>query len=206
VLQGESEDWVSANLARLNLRCNDVLEIGSANGYRLTQVAAVVGATTARGIEPSAKAVAEGNELYGDRIELVQGTAESLPYPDNSFDLVLFGFCLYLVDREDLFRVASEAHRVLRAGGHIAIVDFTTPFPYCNDYRHLEGIRCYKMDYGQMFLWNPDYIRVFQTVVDHGSFAPTQGENVDNMVGLSVLQKRDGGAYVTNPFSDASRE
>jgi adenylyltransferase/sulfurtransferase len=41
-----------------------------------------------------------------------------------ALDLVLFGFCLYLVDRKLISRVVAEADRVLKDTGFLGIVDF----------------------------------------------------------------------------------
>ena len=40
--------------------------------------------------------------------------------------------------------------------------------PYRNEYSHLDGLNSYKMDYTQMFVWNPMYHQVFQKVFGHG--------------------------------------
>ena len=54
------------------------------------------------------------------RLELVDGDAGRLPFPDGSFDLVLSSFVLQLVaDRGATLR---EARRVLRPGGRLATV------------------------------------------------------------------------------------
>ena len=54
------------------------------------------------GIEPSAQAVAAA---CAKGINVMQGTADVLPFDNQSFDIVIFGFCLYLCDREDLFEL-----------------------------------------------------------------------------------------------------
>ena len=85
----------------------------------------------------------------------MQGTADRLPYRDGLFDVVVFGFCLYLCDREDLFRIASEADRVLNDQGWLIIHDFYSPVPTRRDYHHKTGIYSYKMDYKTLFEWHP---------------------------------------------------
>ena len=45
------------------------------------------------------------------------GTAEKLPFEENYFDILIFGFCLYLTDSEDLFKISSEAYRVTKKVG-----------------------------------------------------------------------------------------
>ena len=54
-------------------------------------------------------------DRFGDRIEFVQGNAEALPFPDNSFDAYTIAFGIRNVPR--LEQALAEAYRVLRRGG-----------------------------------------------------------------------------------------
>ena len=99
-------DQVVAALHRQSLRPTSVLEIGASNGWRLHAIAEAFGAKTA-GLEPSEEAVADGRKHYPG-VELRLGTAESLPFDSDQFDLVIFGFCLYLSDPKDLFTIAAD--------------------------------------------------------------------------------------------------
>jgi ubiquinone/menaquinone biosynthesis C-methylase UbiE len=76
-----------------------------------------------------------GIDLLPDRVELArkrlpgarveEGDAQSLPYEDEAFDLVL-GFTLLssVVDQEARKRVAGEMRRVTRRGGLVLVYDF----------------------------------------------------------------------------------
>ena len=130
-------------------------------------------------------------------VTLTQGTAESLPFGDSLFDLVIFGFCLYLCDRHDLFRIAAEADRVLKDHGTMALYDFCTPVPYKNSYVHVEGLNSYKMDYSRLFSWNPAYRLVSHTLIPHpGSTAM----GPDHCVGVSLLHKNIDQGWPPNPY------
>lgn len=108
------KDRLLPDLLELPLKSGmKVLKIGCSSGYRLLWLQENLGLKCV-GIEPSEQAV---NIARDKGIEVYQGTAESLPFEDTSFDLVIFGFCLYLCDRADLFRIAQEADRVLRNPG-----------------------------------------------------------------------------------------
>jgi ubiquinone/menaquinone biosynthesis C-methylase UbiE len=76
------------------------------------------------GLDPSAKAISALNDAG---LRGVVGTAEALPQADQSVDLLIYGFCLYLCDRDDLFQIAAEAHRVLKPKSWLAILDFRAP-------------------------------------------------------------------------------
>jgi demethylmenaquinone methyltransferase/2-methoxy-6-polyprenyl-1,4-benzoquinol methylase len=60
-----------------------------------------------------------------DRIELVEGRAESLPFEDASFDALTFTYLLRYVD--DPEATLRELARVVRPGGTIASLEFGVP-------------------------------------------------------------------------------
>lgn len=60
---------------------------------------------------------------HRDKIEFVRGDALSLPFDDNSFNVVTVGWGLRNV--EDLSLALREAHRVLKPGGRLACVEMS---------------------------------------------------------------------------------
>jgi demethylmenaquinone methyltransferase / 2-methoxy-6-polyprenyl-1,4-benzoquinol methylase len=60
-----------------------------------------------------------------DRIELVEGTAERLPFDDASFEGLTFTYLLRYVD--DPAATMRELARVVRPGGTIAMLEFGVP-------------------------------------------------------------------------------
>ena len=99
--------------------------------------------------------------------------------------------------RKDLFKIASEADRCLENHGVIVITDFQPPFPYKNAYSHHEDVYSYKMNYSQMFSWNPAYVEMAKAI-NHTASNPS--DNPDARIGTSVLRK-DHRAYVADPFA-----
>jgi SAM-dependent methyltransferase len=97
------------------------LEIGAGTGYfslNLLQ-AGVVSAATCTDISPGMVSTLSSNaERLGLQVRTARADAESLPFPDGSFDFVLGHAVLHHLP--DLKRAFDEFHRVLAPGGRIA--------------------------------------------------------------------------------------
>lgn len=174
-------DLINNNHLQGKLR---ILEIGCGEGARLAWLAKHFDVEVV-GIEPSTKAV-ECASVRG--IEAIRGTADTLPFESGRFDIVIFGFCLYLCDRRDLFRIAQEADRVLKKEGWLVINDFFSPTPVKREYHHRPGINSYKMDYRKLFDWHPDYTCFSNRVAAHGGSEFT--DDSQEWVSISIMRKR----------------
>jgi len=172
--------------ARHCLPGTKVLEIGCGDGARLSWLKDNRGFHCS-GIDPSAEAVAAA-QARG--IAAFRGTADSLPFDDRAFEIVIFGFCLYLCDREDLFRIASEADRVLRSPGWLLILDFYSPATLKREYHHRRGLFSYKMDYRTLFTWHPAYTSYSHKLRHHSEQGYT--DDTTEWVATSVLRKHLG--------------
>jgi demethylmenaquinone methyltransferase/2-methoxy-6-polyprenyl-1,4-benzoquinol methylase len=60
---------------------------------------------------------------YGDRLRFVQGNAETLPFPDKSFDVYTIAFGIRNVTRIDA--ALAEGFRVLKRGGRFLCLEFS---------------------------------------------------------------------------------
>lgn len=167
----------------LSAKGTKVLEIGCGDGTRLHWLKKQRGYDCS-GVDPSARAVKVAQKRG---ITARQGTADQLPFEDQQFDLVVFGFCLYLCDRQDLFRIACEADRVLRNPGWLLLLDFYSPVPVKRAYYHRPGLYSYKMDYRTLFTWNPAYVNVSHRVRHHSH--GTYTDDPSEWVATSVLRK-----------------
>jgi demethylmenaquinone methyltransferase / 2-methoxy-6-polyprenyl-1,4-benzoquinol methylase len=63
-------------------------------------------------------------QYLDDKVTFVEGNAETLAFPDRSFDAYTIAFGIRNVPRIDL--ALSEAHRVLRHGGRFLCLEFST--------------------------------------------------------------------------------
>jgi demethylmenaquinone methyltransferase/2-methoxy-6-polyprenyl-1,4-benzoquinol methylase len=82
------------------------------------------------GLDQSEPMLAEGSRRIArarleDRIHLVAGNGERLPFPDESFDAVTFTYLLRYVD--DPAATLAELARVLKPGGILANLEFHVP-------------------------------------------------------------------------------
>ena len=163
-----------------------IVEIGCADGTKLKILCETFDAK-GFGIDPSLKAVEHGNSKYGNDLELHQGLASSLPFGDYLADLVIFGFCLYLNDRETLVDAINEADRVLKNSGFMIITDFDPGGEIINKYKHKEGVFSFKEDYAKYFLEN-NYI-----LLEKHSFSHSQDcieMDINERVSTQILLKR----------------
>jgi demethylmenaquinone methyltransferase / 2-methoxy-6-polyprenyl-1,4-benzoquinol methylase len=77
------------------------------------------------GLDQSAEMLAEARRRVPERVELVEGDAEHLQFPDRSFDALTFTYLLRYVD--DPGATLRELARVVRPGGKIAGLEFAVP-------------------------------------------------------------------------------
>jgi arsenite methyltransferase len=118
-------------LGRLHLG-ERVLDLGSGAGTDSLVAAQMVGEqghVTGIDMTPAmlARASAAAAELGVRNVEFVEGEAEQLPFPDESFDVVISNGVIDLIP--DKAAVFSELHRVLVPGGRIQIADVTIQNP-----------------------------------------------------------------------------
>lgn len=107
-----------------------VLDIGTGPGHLLVALARRRPDLDVTGVDVSTDMVgiAAGRLAeFGDRARAVTGDAGELPFPDDSFDLVVTSFSLH--HWPDVPAAGAEIARVLRPDGHAGVYDFSrAPF------------------------------------------------------------------------------
>jgi len=93
------------------------------------------GAVTGIDMTPEmlAKARSAASEMGVLNVEFVEGEVESLPFEDESFDVVISNGVIDLIPDKDT--VFAEIHRVLGSGGRIQIADVTIQNPVSDEGR-----------------------------------------------------------------------
>lgn len=80
-----------------------------------------------------ANARAEG---VADRVEIKDGDARQLPFPEATFDVVVSSYCLHnICDVPGRRQGLGEVVRVLKPGGHVALVDIRHGTEYAQTLR-----------------------------------------------------------------------
>ncbi|NVK18001.1 MAG: class I SAM-dependent methyltransferase [Methylocystaceae bacterium] len=104
----------------LDLSKKKILDVGSGEGH-LTRMMTEEGGEviglecTARQLEKAMSYNKVGNETYVDAV------AQSLPFEDQSFDIIIFFNSLHHIPVDDQFTALCEAARVLKSKGYIYI-------------------------------------------------------------------------------------
>jgi len=110
---------------------NAVLDIGCGTGTLLLGAAKRIGPGGAlHGIEPATEMAEHARRkatAAGIALRISEGSADRLPYPDNSFDAVFCTLVLHHVPAPKHADALREMRRVLRPGGRLVIVEFRRP-------------------------------------------------------------------------------
>jgi demethylmenaquinone methyltransferase/2-methoxy-6-polyprenyl-1,4-benzoquinol methylase len=127
---GQDPRWRRFLVSRLDPRPDGrVLDVATGTAAVAIEIARRYGCRVT-GIDQSAEMLAEGRcrverAGLGNRIDLVEGRAEALPFADASFDGLSFTYLLRYVD--DPAATLAELARVVRPGGRASSLDFYVP-------------------------------------------------------------------------------
>jgi demethylmenaquinone methyltransferase/2-methoxy-6-polyprenyl-1,4-benzoquinol methylase len=120
---GQDPRWRRFMVSRLPADGGRVLDVATGTG--LVAEALLARGFRVTGLDQSPGMLARARVRFAGRIELVESSAEELPFADASFDHLTFTYLLRYVD--DPGATLAELARVVRPGGTIAMVEFGLP-------------------------------------------------------------------------------
>jgi demethylmenaquinone methyltransferase/2-methoxy-6-polyprenyl-1,4-benzoquinol methylase len=120
---GQDPRWRRFLVSRLPPDGGHVLDVATGTG--LVAEALLARGFRVTGLDQSAEMLAQARTRFDDRIELVEASAEALPFADASFDHLTFTYLLRYVD--DPAATLRELARVVRPGGTVAMLEFAVP-------------------------------------------------------------------------------
>jgi ubiquinone/menaquinone biosynthesis C-methylase UbiE len=109
------------------------LDVGCSGGYLARKLAAAAGpGGHVTGVDPSQAAIGYARRHAGPAMTFTVGTAQDLPLPDASFDVVTCTLAMHHVPARRRADALAEMYRVTRPGGRLLLADFDParrPFP-----------------------------------------------------------------------------
>lgn len=198
-----NREWVNANkypdialrlIELYGLKPKKVLEVGASNGWRLALIADKFDSKCV-GIDPSAKAVKDGNKNF-PKVKMIRGIASDIPVQEK-FDLVIINLVLTWVSRDEIFKAIAEIDRMVVDGGHLIVGDFLGDYPTMVEYHHKpnQGIYTYKMDYAEMFTSAATYHSIGRLTYEHAINKLTSEVNGEHRCVTTLLRKSLHGYY-----------
>ena len=128
---GQDPRWRRAMVKAVAPRAEDrVLDVATGTGMVAAELVArggcsVVGLDQSAEMLAAARARLTARPELAERIELIEGQAERLPFADGSFDALTFTYLLRYVD--DPQAAMRELARVVAPGGRVGSLEFGVP-------------------------------------------------------------------------------
>jgi demethylmenaquinone methyltransferase/2-methoxy-6-polyprenyl-1,4-benzoquinol methylase len=120
---GQDPRWRRFLVSRLPADSGHVLDVATGTGLVAAELLRRGFRLT--GVDQSPEMLAGARRRFGDRVELVEASAESLPFADGAFDHLTVTYLLRYVD--DPGATLHELARVVRPGGVVASLEFGVP-------------------------------------------------------------------------------
>jgi demethylmenaquinone methyltransferase/2-methoxy-6-polyprenyl-1,4-benzoquinol methylase len=120
---GQDPRWRRFLVSRLPHDGGHVLDVATGTGLVAAEL--VRRGFRVTGVDQSPDMLAGAHRRFQGRVELVESSAESLPFADGAFDHLTVTYLLRYVD--DPGTALAELARVVRPGGSIASLEFGVP-------------------------------------------------------------------------------
>jgi SAM-dependent methyltransferase len=98
---------------------SSILDVGSAKGFMLHDLAELIPGITVKGVDISEYAIENTIEDMKDHVQVANAT--TLPFPDNSFDVVISINTVHNLERDECAKALREIQRVSRGNSFITV-------------------------------------------------------------------------------------
>ncbi|THB78593.1 MAG: bifunctional demethylmenaquinone methyltransferase/2-methoxy-6-polyprenyl-1,4-benzoquinol methylase UbiE [Desulfobulbaceae bacterium] len=123
---GQDQRWRRFAVDKANIpESGTVLDLACGTGDIAALVSQEYPSSYVVGADFSTNMLREAGRRFGQQISWLVCDANELPYKDDRFDAVTFGYLLRNVD--DSLKVLREVYRVLKTGGMVVCLDTTPP-------------------------------------------------------------------------------
>lgn len=120
---GQDPRWRRFLVGRLPADGGHVLDVATGTGLVAAELLRRGFRVT--GLDQSPEMLARARARLGERVPLVEASAEAVPFPDACFDHLTFTYLLRYVD--DPAATLAELARVVRPGGTVTSLEFGVP-------------------------------------------------------------------------------
>jgi demethylmenaquinone methyltransferase / 2-methoxy-6-polyprenyl-1,4-benzoquinol methylase len=136
-----------------------VIDVAVGTGLVAREAVRIVGdADLVIGVDPSPGMLESAKVPTG--VRLIQGRAEEIPFPDESFNFLSMGYALrHITDLSVAFR---EFHRVLKPGARICLLEITPPKSRLGKALLKTYMRSIVPSVGRLFVRSGDTVKLWQ--------------------------------------------
>lgn len=172
---------IITGLLKIKKKPKKILEIGCSTGFILERLRLISKKSSCYGLDTSELAIREGKKIF-PKLKLFHGEFLTNKINKKKFDLIIFGFFLFMLPSSQVLSLFLKAHESLGANGYIIIYDFKPNKKFTKkNYKHSKFIKVYKWDFKKVFLSTPTYKMVYnKTKFKNKEFKDTE---------LSVIKK-----------------
>ena len=162
IIRRDELNWLDRKLAKI--RPQAVLDIGCGNGAFLNRLSGNFQSGT--GVDLSNGMLIRARSRFGGnhKLQFKQVYGPSLPFPDNSFDVVTSTLSFRYLDWDPM---VAEVLRVLKPGGYFLVVDMVTA-PV--QWRELGKFFLSKIRFFHQRIRYPQYYRTLRKMVTSGAW------------------------------------
>lgn len=176
---------ITETLIPFSNQIENILELGCGDATKLNYLSKTFNAN-GYGVDLSGLAIKEASINFPN-LQLFNNGADEKIFNRNQMDLICLGFFLYVLDREDLYKIMSNVDYYLKDGGFVVIIDFDYGNQVRVPYKHNDKIKTYKSDYSKILLSSGHYHLVRKDSYSHQSSMFSTDPN--NRISVSVLYK-----------------